>query len=114
METLTDVLLILHLIGMAAIFGPFLGQWTAKAKRITMTMVWGARAQLVTGLALVGMAYANDDEPDNTKIAVKLLIALAIVGIAEANRKKSGSVKTAWWLVGGLTIVNIIVAVVWH
>ncbi|WP_430869080.1 hypothetical protein [Demequina aurantiaca] len=114
METLTNILVILHLIGMAAILGPFLGQLTAKSKSITMTMVWGARAQLVTGLALVGTAYASDNEPDHVKIAIKLLIALAIVGICEATHKKSGSVKTPWMLVGVLTIVNVIVAVAWH
>lgn len=114
MEILRNVLLVLHFIGLAAILGPFLSQLTATSKHITMTMVWGARAQLITGLGLVGVAYASDHEPDHVKVAVKLLIALAIVGIAEATHKKTDSVKTAWWLVGGLTIANIIVAVVWH
>ncbi|WP_062212430.1 hypothetical protein [Demequina oxidasica] len=114
MDALRYILLILHLIGMAAILGPFLGQWTAKTKSITKTMVWGARAQLITGLGLVGVAYASDHEPDHVKIAVKLIIALAIVAICEATSKKSGSVKTAWWLVGGLTVANIVVAVVWN
>jgi hypothetical protein len=114
MDTLVNILLILHLIGMAAIAGPFLGQLTANTKHITKTMVWGARAQLITGLALVGAAYASDAEPDHVKIAVKLVIALAIVGICEATHKKSGSVKTPWMLVGILTIVNVIVAVAWN
>jgi len=114
MTTLRNVLLILHLVGMAAILGPFLGQWAASTKSITKTMVWGARAQLVTGLGLVGVAYASDNEPDHVKIAVKVIIAVAVVALCEANNKKSGSVTTAWWLVGALTTANIIVAVVWN
>lgn len=114
MDALRYILLILHLIGMAAILGPFLGQLTAKTKAITMTMVWGARGQLVTGIALVGLASANDNDVDHVKIAVKLLVAIAIVGISEATHKKSGSLQTPWMLVGLLTLVNVIVAVVWH
>lgn len=114
MDALRYSLLILHLIGMAAILGPFLGQWTASTKSITKTMLWGARAQLLTGLGLVGVAYANDHEPDHVKMALKLIISLAVIAICEANNKKSESVTTAWWLVGALTTANIIVAVVWH
>lgn len=114
MELLRDIFVILHLVGLAAILGGFLEQWVSKSQRITAVMVWGARAQIVTGLALVGLIYANDGEPDNTKIAVKLLIALGIAGLAEANKKKDTPPAAAWWLVGLLTLVNIGVAVIWR
>ena len=113
MEFLRYTFLTLHIIGAAAIIGPALEQLRADTKRITTVMVWGARAQLLTGIALVGLAYANDFEPDNTKIAVKLLIALAVVGIAESQRKK-GAVTWAFWAVFGLTIANVVVAVFWR
>ncbi|WP_296664414.1 hypothetical protein [Demequina sp.] len=113
MTVLRIVLLILHFIGLAAILGPFLEQWWGNARRITMAMVWGARAQVVTGLGLVAVAYASDHEPDHAKVAVKLVIALAIAGLAEANRKKD-SAPRAWLLVGVLTAVNIAVAVAWR
>jgi len=106
-------LLTLHILGAAAIIGPAFEQLRSEAKHITTVMVWGARAQLLTGLALVGVAYAGDHEPDHVKIAVKLVISLAVVGIAEATRKK-GAVAWAFWTVFGLTIVNVIVAVFWH
>jgi hypothetical protein len=115
MNALRYSLLILHFIGLAAILGPFLDQLRADAKRITTTMVWGARAQLVTGLALAGLAYSGDDAaPPHAKIAIKLLVALAVVGISEATHKKAAPAVATWWLVGGLTVVNIIVAVAWH
>jgi len=112
-DFLRYTLVTLHILGAAAIIGPALEQLRAEAKRVTTVMVWGARAQLVTGLALVGVAYANDADPDHGKIAVKLLIALAVVGIAEATRKK-GAVAWAFWSVLALTVVNVIVAVFWH
>lgn len=114
MDALRYSLLIGHFIGLAAILGPFLDQLRSDTKRITTTMVWGARAQLVTGLGLVGVAFASDNEPDHTKIAVKLLIALAVVGVAEATHKKTTPGDKAWLAVGILTLVNIIVAVVWR
>ena len=114
MDALRYILLVLHFIGLAAIVGPFLDQLRADTKRVTTAMVWGARAQILTGVALVGLAYANDHEPDNAKIAVKLLIALAVVALAEMNRKKAGDIGWAYWAIGALTTLNIIVAVAWH
>ena len=115
MDFLRYTLLTLHILGAAAIIGPAFDQLRSDTKRITTAMVWGARAQILTGIGLVGVAYASDDghEPDSTKLAVKLLIALAIVGIAESQRKKD-AVTWAFWVVSGLTVVNVIVAVFWH
>lgn len=113
MTVLRIVLLVLHLVGAAAILGPALEQLTAKVKRITTVMVWGARAQIVTGLGLVGVAYATDHEPDHVKLAFKLLVALAVAGLAEASRKRENPV-VAYWLVSGLTLANVIIAVAWR
>ncbi|WP_084103513.1 hypothetical protein [Demequina sp. NBRC 110056] len=114
MDALRYALLIGHFIGLAAILGPFLEQLRSDTKRISMTMVWGARAQILTGLALAGLAFASDDyEPDHVKIAVKFVVALAIAGLAEVGRKKEAP-QTFWLLIGLLTIVNIVVAVVWR
>ncbi|WP_062517968.1 hypothetical protein [Demequina gelatinilytica] len=117
MTALRYALLVLHFVGLAAILGPFMEQLKEQTKRITMVMVWGARAQILTGLALTGVAYARSDEtgyePDHVKIAVKLLVALAIAGLAEATRKRENPV-VPFWLIGGLTLVNIVVAVAWR
>lgn len=114
MDFLRYTLLTLHILGAAAIIGPAFEQLRADTKRITTVMVWGARAQILTGLALVGAIYASDAyEPDNVKLAVKLLIAFAVAGIAESQRKKD-TVTWGFWAVLGLTIVNVIVAVFWR
>ena len=115
MDFLRYTLLTLHILGAAAIIGPAFDQLRSDTKRITTAMVWGARAQILTGIALVGVAYADGDdhEPDSAKLAVKLLIALAVVGIAESQRKKD-AVTWGFWAVTGLTVVNVVVAVFWH
>lgn len=124
MDATRYALLVAHFIGLAAILGPFLDQLTATTKRVTPTMVWGARLQLLTGLLLVGVGEMNDADIDHVKIAFKLVIALAVVGVAEVGGKKTrlalaeggdlAPVRTLWWLVGALTVVNIIIAVVWR
>ncbi|MFN3866912.1 MAG: hypothetical protein ACK4MD_09395 [Demequina sp.] len=114
MNALRYALLILHFIGLAAILGPMLDQLRAKAKRVTTTMVWGARAQIVTGLALAVLAFAGDYEPDHVKIAVKLVVALAVAGLAEVGARRESGVERFWLLVGVLTVVNVAVAVIWR
>jgi hypothetical protein len=112
-DFLRYTLLTLHILGAAAIIGPAFEQLRAESKRITTVMLWGARAQILTGLAMVGVASANDADLDHVKIAVKLVIALAVVSIAEMTRKKAAAA-WAFWTVFGLTIVNVIVAVFWR
>ena len=114
MNALRYTLLILHFIGLAAILGPMLDQFRAQAKRVTAAMVWGARAQIVTGLALTGVAFAGDNEPDHVKIAVKLIVALAIAGLAEVGARRDRGVERFWMLIGVLTVVNIAIAVIWR
>lgn len=113
MDVLRDILLVAHLVGLAAILGPFLAQLGAKAKSVTTPMVWGARAQIVTGLALAAIVSMGDGDPNHIKIGVKLVIALAIAGLVEVGKKRD-SARIFWLLAGLLTIANIIVAVMWR
>ncbi|HZJ39775.1 MAG TPA: hypothetical protein VFD20_02340 [Demequina sp.] len=114
MEALQTVLLIAHLVGMAAIVGGGLEQWPARKRHISAVMVWGARAQLVTGLILVGLMQAIEpDEANNAKFAVKLLVALAVAGLAEVGFRRAKA-ERMWAGVLLLTLINVTVAVAWH
>lgn len=114
MDALQTVLLILHFLGLAAILGGSLEQWRGGGKLTTPITLWGARAQLLTGLALAGIVSASNEEdaPSPAKLAVKLVIALAVVAVAEMNAKKP-TVANSARLIVALTAVNIIVAVAW-
>ena len=138
MRVAIGVLVVLHLLGAAAIIGPWLA--APRAGRIRMAMVWGARAQIVTGILLVGLHEMSADPADQlnrTKIGVKLVVALACVACAEiangrqrralaatdpggGERAGDGGATTAVLPATGLVqatallaILNVCVAVLW-
>jgi len=97
MRVVIGVLVVLHLLGAAAIIGPWLA--APRSGRIRMAMVWGARAQLVTGILLVGLHEMSSDPADElirAKIGVKLVIAVACVACAEiANGRQRRALSAA-------------------
>ena len=76
MTFLYDLLVVLHLIGMAAIVGGWLT--VLRSPRIVVGMVHGALLQLVTGLLLVGLACLAMG-PDGT---LAMLLFLYLIGLA--------------------------------
>ena len=83
----------------------------------TPLMVWGARAQLLIGLAMVGVASSQSWELNHVWVAVKLLIAFVVVGLLEVAQSKEKKNEVAAPLVTGaavLAVVNVAVAVFWH
>ena len=96
MRVVIGAVVVLHLLGAAAIIGPWLA--APRSGRIRMAMVWGARAQVVTGIVLVGLHEMSSDPADalnRTKIGVKLLVALACAACAEiANGRHLGASDT--------------------
>ncbi len=88
MELLNEFVVVLHLLGMAAIVGGWLAVRTNP--RVIPPILWGARAQLVTGLILAGLAEADkEDPPIHAKLGVKLLVALVVLALVEmANARQ--------------------------
>lgn len=117
MDILHSVMLALHLFGLAAIVGSFLVQMKRKTGFVLWPTLAGGITQLVTGLALVGIAEATDHDLDYAKIAVKTVIAVivlaAAIGAVIAQRK-GGKVQPFFHAAGGFAVINILVAVFWH
>lgn len=113
MEILRDVLVFLHFIGLAALFGGLFVQLKSDPRIVNNGVIHGALTQVVTGLLLVGVLEASDAEVNNTKIGVKLLVALVITVLAFANRKKTSIPNGLFFGLMGLTAINIAVAVFW-
>jgi thiamine transporter ThiT len=117
MDLVYDLLVALHLLGMAAVVGGWIA--VRSGRTVIAPIVWGARAQLVTGLVLVGIASAiKDDEHtvDNTKIAVKLVIALVVLAAAEigsARGRKGQDTGSLLDVAGGGAVANVLVATLW-
>jgi hypothetical protein len=117
MSFVYNVLLFLHFIGMAMLVGGFLSQMRAVPRQVTQWMRDGAFTQLLTGLALGGLAGSGIGTDQNfspaavgTKILIALIVAVAcIVGMRQPAEKQ----QTWWALAGGLAILNVLLAVFW-
>lgn len=116
MDVLANILVFLHLLGMAVIVGGFAFQFKSPVKRVSPGMWHGSLLALITGLALVGLYESVDsfDEPINhVKIGVKLALSVIIAIVAFIGRKREDW-RTGWLSVGLLAILAVAVAVFWQ
>ncbi len=89
MEILRLILVVLHLLGMAIIIGGYFA--SIKAPRVSPGMLHGAYLQLVTGLALTGLAEAMVDDGEavnHMKIGIKVVLALLVAVFAFLGKRK--------------------------
>lgn len=116
MDILHSILVAAHLLGMAAIVGAFFLQMRRKSDFQLVPVLAGAITQVVTGVALVGLAQATDGDVNNAKVAVKLAIAVVVLVaaiVATVVQKRGGRVQPWFHTAGGLAVVNVLVAVFW-
>ncbi len=117
METLRHVVVFVHLIGFAVLFGAWAVEAVNGRRHVTRLMNWGLALAAVAGLALAapwGISY----ELNYVKLGVKLVILLAVgalLGIGAGRQRKSGSVPAGiFWSIGILTAANAAIAVIWR
>lgn len=117
MDFVHKILLALHLLGMGAIVGGWLV--SRGSGRVPAAVLWGARAQVVTGILLVGVAEMVKDDDftvNHTKIAVKLVLALVVAAMAEignARAKRGEPSSTQLDAAGGGAVAAVLVAALW-
>lgn len=116
-----DFLVVLHLVGMAALLGGFLVQIKsikAKTAEILPAMNHGAWTALITGVLLVGvreweLAMGGGYDLDHSKIAIKSVIAAIIVVLVMLKRKQKPVSGAYLGTIGGLAFLNVVLAVFW-
>lgn len=113
MEFVRHLLLFLHFVGLASLIGGFLVQMKGPDRRITSAVLHGGLTQVVTGVLLVGVLQGLDEEVNNFKIAVKLLIALVITVLAWILRKRPSLSNGLFFGLAGLALLNVAIAVFW-
>lgn len=126
MDIARDITLIVHFLGLAMIIGPFLIQMRARTGFAFSWVLTGGIVQLVTGIALTGLAEMRlADSPDlaldHTKIAVKLVLSLVIFVVAliafRKQKKLAGEAQRSLLPLlhtsGALATANIAIAVLW-
>ncbi len=115
MEIGYELVVVLHLLGMAAIVGSWF--MVLRGPRIVPGMVYGALLQVVTGLVLVGMLEAglveHEGDINHAKIGVKLGVALVVAVLAWVNRKREDAPGGLVHAIGGLAVLNVLVAALW-
>lgn len=119
MHLLHQVLVLVHLIGFASLFGGVLVQARVPQPEVNLAMVHGAWTQLVTGILLVGLLEtgldpAADGDLNYVKIGMKLVITLAVVVLVAKNRKFASIPRGLWALIGAMALANAAVAVLWQ
>ena len=116
MEILEKALLVIHIIGLSMIIGGVLVQSKLfrSGAKVLPAIRHGAYTQVASGILLVAVIKATDDDLNSVKIAVKLAIAVIVLVLALVNRNK---VNPASWVVpaiGLLAVANVVIAVFWH
>ncbi|MFI5683567.1 hypothetical protein [Streptomyces sp. NPDC051636] len=116
MDLLINLFIGLHMVGIAAILGGILSQVKAMGRgeaRFVPFMLRGALAMLGTGVILVGLNRADDQDVNMIKIGVKLALLIVILGLVYVKRDEERVDKSLFGLVGLLTTANILIAVLW-
>ncbi|MGR2751864.1 Fe-S protein [Agromyces arachidis] len=117
MEFLRHLVVLVHLVGFAVLFGAWVVELFNGKRGVTRIMNWGLAIAAVAGLALAA-PWGIDHDLDYAKLGTKLVILVvigALLGIGSARQRKSGSVAPAiFWSIGILTLANAAIAVLWR
>ena len=117
MEILRHVVLLVHLVGFATLFGAWVVEAVARRIRVTRLMDWGLAIAAVAGVILAapfGVEYELNYVKIGTKLVVLLVIG-ALLGIGSARQRRTGSLPPVmFWLIGILTLANAAIAVLWR
>jgi hypothetical protein len=113
METLRLVLLFLHLLGFAALFGGLVVQARGPEKSVNAAMRDGVGTAFLTGLLLVGVLEAGDGDVNHAKIGVKFAIGLVLLVLVMANMRKPSIPQGLWAGLLLLSVLNVALALFW-
>lgn len=117
METLRDIVVLIHIAGFAITFGAWFTEAVTKRFRTTRVMDIGLLLSLVTGLVLAA-PWPAGIELDYAKLGVKLAVLIVLgglIGAGNARQRKSGERAPAgiFWAIGALSLGNAAIAVIW-
>ena len=101
MQIAHQILVLLHLIGFAALLGGLLVQLRAKEPEVNAAMLHGSLTLLITGLALVWLSEIGPDPVNYFKIAIKFAVTAMVVLLVVKNRKFASIPRGLWGLLAG-------------
>jgi peptidoglycan/LPS O-acetylase OafA/YrhL len=113
METLEHVVVVVHLLGWAALFGGMVVQLREPTKVVNPAMRDGIGTAFVAGLLVVGLLEAGDEPVNHAKVAVKFTVGLVVLVLVMANLRKERLPDGLFYGILALTVLNVGVAVLW-
>jgi hypothetical protein len=116
MEILRHIVVYLHIIGFAVLFGSWLVEAVAKRIRFTRLMSIGMTIAAITGLVLAA-PWGIEGSLNYVKLGIKLVVLLvigALLGIGTAQQRKGPLNPALFWSVGVLALLNAGIAVIWR
>lgn len=115
MEIAIGIVLGLHLLGFASIFGGLIGEMKnlkAGLAKVNAAVLHGSWLALAAGLGLTAMLYSNHEEVNNLSVSIKGGVITAIFLIAYKYQKKESTPKWVVPTLMALTLANVFIATV--
>lgn len=108
-----QLLVLLHLVGFAALFGGYLVQLRLAEPEINAAMLHGCWIAVVAGAALVALDIVEARPVELTQLVIKGVLSLFVLILVIKNRKYAAIPRGLGLLIGGLTLAVAGVAVLW-
>ena len=114
MKWAEQIVVLVHLVGFAALLGGILVQSRSAEPEVNGTMLWGGWVELASGVALVVLALVAAAPIAWWPVGVKLAVTLFLVLLLARNRRYLSVPRGLWALLGVLTLLNAVLSVVWQ
>ncbi len=117
MELLRDVVVLVHLVGFAVLFGAWVAEAAARRFRFTTVMNYGVLISFLTGVALAA-PWPSGEVINYPKVGIKLVILLVIgallgIGLARQRRSDEPVARPMFAAVGVLALLAAAIGVLW-
>lgn len=111
MDIVMKVVLLIELLGLAAVFGGFFHQLKEKNKNVTNGMFLGSVIQLIA-FAIILVYKLTQGASFDVKAIILTLIAVVIAVLGFVFRKKTADNVPVWLALGVLSAVSVAMQVV--
>ncbi|WP_375423739.1 hypothetical protein [uncultured Friedmanniella sp.] len=108
-----ELVVLVHLVGFAALLGGVLSQLRAAEPEVSGVMLWGGLIELVTGVVLVVLEVTGSGTVSWWPLVLKGVITLFVVLLLVRNRRFLSVPRGLCALITLLTLVAAALAVLW-
>ena len=108
-----QILVLVHLVGFAALLGGCLVQLRTAEPEVSLAMLWGALVELVTGVALFILVELAVEPVRTAPLVVKTVLAVVVMTLVAVNRRYAAIPRGLWGLIAGLSLVSAAISVLW-